>query len=60
MYCPNPECPDLVEGGVRGEYVEGISVCPRCGTGLVEAAALDLTDAWQGFQQPGFGAVDIY
>ena len=45
MYCPNAECPDLVEGGVRGEYVDGIIECPRCGTLLVKAAAVDLEEA---------------
>jgi hypothetical protein len=55
MFCPNLECPDLVEGGVRGEYVEGISVCPRCGAGLVEAAGLDLTEALRGLE----GDVDL-
>ena len=45
MFCPNPECPDLIEGGVRGEYVEGISVCPRCGAGLVEEVAADSAEA---------------
>lgn len=28
MYCPNPECPDLVASGVPGEYREGIVACP--------------------------------
>lgn len=35
MFCPNPDCPDLVEGGVQGEYVDGIGECPRCGAQLV-------------------------
>jgi hypothetical protein len=35
MYCPNPECPDLVQAGVRGEYVDTITVCPACGSYLV-------------------------
>jgi hypothetical protein len=35
MYCSNPECPDLAESGVRGEYVDGITVCPACGSHLV-------------------------
>ncbi|MEN8165770.1 MAG: hypothetical protein ABFS37_16695 [Acidobacteriota bacterium] len=42
MYCPNPDCPDLIEGGVRGEYVEGITQCPRCGAALVAGSAPDL------------------
>ena len=35
MYCPNPECPDFVEDGFPGEYVENVSVCPKCGASLV-------------------------
>ncbi len=35
MYCPNPECLDFSEDGVRGEYVDTVSVCPKCGTRLV-------------------------
>ncbi len=34
MYCPNPECPDLLETGVPGEYREGTTHCPYCGTAL--------------------------
>jgi hypothetical protein len=36
MYCPNPECPDFKQTGVPGEYIEGVTVCPFCGTKLVE------------------------
>ena len=36
MYCPNPECPDFKETGSPGEYVEGITICPFCGSELVE------------------------
>ena len=36
MYCPNRECPDFKETGMHGEYVEGITVCPFCGSSLVE------------------------
>jgi len=45
MYCPNPECPDLVESGVRGEYIFGMTQCPTCGTPLVERAAIDNAEA---------------
>ncbi|MCK5378293.1 MAG: hypothetical protein KAJ78_02770 [Acidobacteria bacterium] len=45
MYCPNPDCPDLIEGGVRGEYVDGITQCPRCGITLVEGVAADSAEA---------------
>ena len=36
MYCPNPECYDFKETGAPGEYVEGVTACPFCGSGLVE------------------------
>ncbi|MBN1662015.1 MAG: hypothetical protein JW943_00290 [Deltaproteobacteria bacterium] len=36
MYCPNSECPDFQDTGVPGEYVEGITECPFCGSRLVE------------------------
>lgn len=45
MFCPNPECPDLIESGVRGEYVEGITHCPTCGTHLVSGSAVDSAEA---------------
>ncbi len=35
MFCPNPDCPDLLESGEPGEYREGILTCPRCGAALV-------------------------
>jgi hypothetical protein len=35
MYCPNLECPDLKETGSSGEYIEGTSICPYCGSALV-------------------------
>ncbi|NOZ95239.1 MAG: DUF2007 domain-containing protein [Acidobacteria bacterium] len=35
LYCPNPECPDRRENGEPGEYREGTTVCPYCGTPLV-------------------------
>jgi len=35
MYCPNPQCPDLVRHGVRGEYRPGVRQCATCGAGLV-------------------------
>lgn len=36
MYCYNPECPDFKETGAPGEYVEGVTICPFCGSRLVE------------------------
>ncbi len=40
MRCPNPECPDTVWMGEAPSYVEGVTICPRCGTLLepIEAA----------------------
>jgi hypothetical protein len=35
MYCPNLECPDFKQTGVPGEFVQGVSVCPFCGSALV-------------------------
>lgn len=45
MFCPNPKCPDLIESGVRGEYVEGITQCPTCGEPLVSGSAIDSAEA---------------
>ena len=35
MYCPNRDCPDMQEDGVPGEYLDTVTVCPKCGTTLV-------------------------
>jgi hypothetical protein len=35
MYCANPRCPDLKRTGEPGEYVEGVTTCPYCGSALV-------------------------
>lgn len=35
MFCPNPECPDFIDEGVHGEYVDTFSTCPKCGAVLV-------------------------
>ena len=35
MYCPNPECIDFVQDGIHGEYLDTVSVCPKCGSALV-------------------------
>ncbi len=45
MFCPNDNCPDLIEGGVRGEYVVGVTQCPTCGTPLVERVVIDNAEA---------------
>jgi uncharacterized Zn finger protein (UPF0148 family) len=36
MYCPSCECPDFKQTGVPGEFVEDVTVCPFCGSALVE------------------------
>jgi Putative prokaryotic signal transducing protein len=35
--CPNPACPDRVRLGLAGEYVDFVTVCPQCGTPLIDA-----------------------
>jgi hypothetical protein len=35
MWCPNRECPDFVEDGQPGEYVDSVATCPKCGAALV-------------------------
>lgn len=46
MFCPNDECPDFLNTGLRSEYREDITACPYCGTHLethppTEAPPLD-------------------
>ena len=43
MYCPNRKCPDFERTGEPGEYVEGVTTCPYCGSALV-AELPDMTD----------------
>ena len=35
-YCPNDDCPDFVAIGFRQDFTSRMSVCPVCGTHLVE------------------------
>ena len=35
MFCPNNECPDFANTGLRSEYRDDITVCPFCDTPLV-------------------------
>ena len=45
MYCPNRECPDFQDDGKAGEYVETVTVCPKCGATLVpDCPAVDPSD----------------
>lgn len=38
MFCPNDDCPDFVNTGLRSEYRDDIMRCPYCETPLVAAA----------------------
>jgi hypothetical protein len=35
--CPNPACPDRVRLGLARESVDSVTVCPQCGTRLLDA-----------------------
>jgi hypothetical protein len=35
MFCPNDECPDFLNTGLRSEYRVDITTCPYCETHLV-------------------------
>ena len=37
MYCTNTDCPDYLATGFHAEFRPGITVCPACGTDLVES-----------------------
>jgi hypothetical protein len=41
MFCPNDECPDFLDTGLRSEYRQDVTICPYCATPLeaVESAA---------------------
>ena len=38
MFCPNDECPDFLNTGLRSEYRADITTCPYCETYLVTEA----------------------
>jgi len=38
MFCPNDECPDFLNTGLRSEYRQDITICPFCATHLVALA----------------------
>jgi Putative prokaryotic signal transducing protein len=42
--CPNLTCPDRVRGGLAGEYIDSVEVCPQCGTPLVAGTPADRDD----------------
>ena len=35
MFCPNDECPDFVNTGLRSEYRDDVMACPYCGSTMV-------------------------
>lgn len=35
MFCPNNDCPDFLDTGLRAEYRDDVEVCPYCDTPLV-------------------------
>jgi hypothetical protein len=35
MFCPNDDCPDYLNTGLRSEYRQDIFTCPYCGNHLV-------------------------
>jgi len=35
VFCPNQECPDFLDTGIHGEYVDIVWQCPVCGARLV-------------------------
>ena len=35
--CQNPACPDQESLGIAGEYVDGLTTCPKCGGPLTPA-----------------------
>ena len=39
MFCPNDECPDFLETGLRSEYRQDITICPYCEIHLVALAS---------------------
>jgi hypothetical protein len=58
MYCPNPECIDFQEDGAPGEYVDTVTMCPKCGTALVAELPPDWPDSsgtTVSADEPGFG-----
>ena len=38
MFCPNDECPDFLNTGLRSEYRDDIFRCPYCDTALIQEA----------------------
>ena len=56
MYCPNDDCPDFLKYGLRGEYRESLTTCPKCGAHLLPGSPLSDPGIPEPVQQdaPGF------
>jgi len=50
MYCPNEQCPDVLQWGIHGEYRDGITICPKCGMTLVQERPQP--EIAEGFEKP--------
>jgi len=49
MFCPNPDCPYAERIGEPGEYREGVTQCPDCGSTLIEARPESQAVAYERF-----------
>ncbi len=58
MFCPNPECPDVLESGHPGEYREGIASCPKCGAALVAEPPAEVVPAHAPENGPAVGTTE--
>lgn len=52
MFCPNDECPDFVNTGLRSEYRDDVMVCPYCGTAMVSQRPVDPASETEGRIDP--------
>lgn len=52
MYCPNDDCPDFVAYGVRGEYRDGVTTCPKCKALLLSGSPATLHQPERGEGEP--------
>ncbi len=59
MYCPNDECPDFLEDGIRGEYREDVETCPKCGARLAHGEVPSTTPPVEELEDP-LVAVAVY
>src|SRR5262245_48695545 len=57
--CPNPACPDRIDLGAAGEYVDSVAVCPTCGTRLIAARPRDSSGADQGVSDARMSDLDM-